>query len=279
MTEDLDGRDLAEVRHRVVDPVVQGLMAPEEVQRVTVQFGLGRSLPPYEDGYDRDAEVWLRLTDADDDEHWHGLGYAGYAGDVGRWDALAVARELAGALIDLIAESSYGRGQWRDLDVEAVVPPPRWPPTPPGMRRLEMYAALDVGSPIWERGVNVPLDTLPVSLQLRQDIAAWQDTYLALHADDVAEETAADMAVLDSLDPARLRLVGRLRDELPGPLEVLRPLPRPPADRAADLGAVHGQSGAPPPAWTGRSGVVALPDDDGDSAPDREEGRRGLHGW
>ena len=187
MPEDLDGRDLAEVRRRVVDPVVQGLMAPEEVRRVTVHVGCPWTVPSDDDGGDLAAEVWLRLLDADDDEHWH---YLGHAGDAGRWDALAVAGELADALIDLIVESSYGWGQLRDVDVAAVLPAPRWPPAAPGRRSLQMYASLDVGSPIWERGGNLPLETLPVSLQLRNDLAAWQGTYQHVHADE-SEETEA----------------------------------------------------------------------------------------
>jgi len=233
VSQDLDGRDFAEVRRRVVDPVVQALMTPAEVQSVLLQYGGSSwwSFDSDDDGPDRAEYVWLCLIDADQDEHWHMLGYAG---SVGRWDAFDVAAFLADFLSDQIVESSYGWGQLRDVDLESVLPPPRWRKAP-GKRVLEMYARADAKSPVWERGTNVPLHALPVSPELLGDVAALHSTYLRLYFDSV-EESGEDITTWDSLEPARSSLVERLRDELPDTFEVVRPLPRPPLRRTARRG-------------------------------------------
>ena len=102
---------LRELRRRVVDPVVRGLLADDELTSLSVHWG--------RDGTQGDA--WVRLTargevfeDYLTAPDW-GLADAtsDQAGGPLALDLEAVARRLASDLEDWIAESGFGWGQQR----------------------------------------------------------------------------------------------------------------------------------------------------------------------
>lgn len=106
---DLDLDDFAEVRRRVIDPVVTGLFTDSEVTSVEVYSQPATSPPwrhwPTDLGVPRD--VWCRVTffNAETAEVW--LGYQGHSNP----DDLA--GRLAEGLEDEFTESRWGWGQRR----------------------------------------------------------------------------------------------------------------------------------------------------------------------
>ncbi|MBC7678383.1 MAG: hypothetical protein H7233_05280 [Pseudorhodobacter sp.] len=107
--DDLDLDDWADVRHRVVQPVVHGLFADHEVSSFEV-YSQPASLPPW-DHWPTDLpvprDVWCRVTffNAEQAQVW--LGYQGHC------DPNAVASRLAEQLEDEFSESRWGWGQER----------------------------------------------------------------------------------------------------------------------------------------------------------------------
>lgn len=114
---DLDLDDFAEVRRRVVDPVVQGLFADNEVTSVEVYRQPASSQPwdhwPIDLSVPKD--VWCRVTflNAEQPQFW--LGYQGHC------DPHEVASRLAEQLEDEYSESRWGWGQRREAKYQ--VPP------------------------------------------------------------------------------------------------------------------------------------------------------------
>ena len=106
---DLDLDDVAEVRRRVVDPVVKGLFADREIASVDI-FKEVASRPPW-DHWPLDLsvpmDVFCRVTffNAEQAQVW--LGYQGH------FDAEAVASRLAEQLEDEFTESRWGWAQRR----------------------------------------------------------------------------------------------------------------------------------------------------------------------
>ena len=113
---DLDGNDLAEVRRRVVDPVLGALLREDEIDSVTLRIGLDMALP----GSRAHAQaVWLTVIARG--ERFDCYVCKAYAWPV---SAEAAAAEVYEELQELIvAESTFGWGDLRTGDY--VVPPPR----------------------------------------------------------------------------------------------------------------------------------------------------------
>jgi hypothetical protein len=117
MTADLDPRDLAEVRRRVVDPVVAGLLGPDEFDDVVLEIGPQRLLDT-----DDAAELLTIQIRACGElvTWWSSL----LPEDGGAWDAEDGAAELYDHLRDDLTESRFGWGQLRDGDYEVPGPLP-----------------------------------------------------------------------------------------------------------------------------------------------------------
>lgn len=221
-TYDLHGADLAEVRRRVVEPVVHAMLAPDELDWLRVQIGLPHDW--WHDGDRRDGAsyVWVLLS-AGGDQFELQLSKVLFE----RVDPAPDAGELALRLEHWICcDTQFGWGQLRAADV--AVPGTRWPEAPG--RLIEVYPEERVASPLWERGVDVRLADLPLSPDLAADLAGWRehcDVTLGSAYDEEDEEVAgwSWYAFVLDLEPERLRLVARLRDEL-GP-EFLVPTPLP----------------------------------------------------
>ncbi len=187
----------------MAEPVVRALVAPAELDELEVRFGA----PVGNDVDERDAApVWMCLT-AGGEHFAHRLTKATFD----RWDAHSVAGDLADYLIDEIVESRFGWGQLRDVDVEAVVPPPRWPTDASGRAMLEVYPDEDALSPLWRAGINVAIEELPLSLPLGSDLLRWRSRWVALVEDDLNVTWAQ---VVAELEPERRRLVAGLRTDL-----------------------------------------------------------------
>lgn len=210
---DLDGADLAEVARRVVQPVLSALLRPGELDWYEVE--LSSRLP--DDGWAPSIRVVLL---AGGDRFESVLCEATF----GREDAEDCADALSSALEDwLCYDTAFAWGQQRGLGADLEVPPREWP----AGRVVEFYAGEETASPLWARGVNLPLTGLPLSDALTADVAAWSRRYVTLVGVD--EEDAGDVSwadVVAELEPWRFRLVDRLREELIG-FVVLRPQPLP----------------------------------------------------
>ncbi len=105
-SDDLDCRDLVEVRRRAVEPVVTSLIQPEELEELVVRFG-----PPggfHAASPDDLPGVWVALT-----ARGEPFAYAICKATEERWNAEAVAGTLAGALEDWVCETSFAWGQRR----------------------------------------------------------------------------------------------------------------------------------------------------------------------
>lgn len=218
---DLDGADLAEVRRRVVEPVVHALLRPDELDWLRVQIGPPHDSWPYYDRRDDAPYVYVVLS-AGGDQLVVQLSKVLFE----RVDATPDASDLHSALEDLIWQSAFGWGQLRKVDVE--VPGPRWPDGQ--LRLIEVYPAEGVASPLWERGVNVPLAELPLSPDLSADLARWREDYdvalgSAYDEDDEEVPGWSWHGLVLEFEPERLRLVARLRDELGPDFIVPTPLP------------------------------------------------------
>lgn len=114
---DLDLDDVAEVRRRVVDPVVQGLFAQHEITSVEI-FKEAATSPPWDHWPLHLAvpmDVSCRVTFFNNEQVQLWLGYQGHS------DPEAVASRLAEQLEDEFTESRWGWGQRREAQY-AVLP-------------------------------------------------------------------------------------------------------------------------------------------------------------
>lgn len=92
---------LADLRRRVVDPVVTSLFSPDELDGVTVRWG---ALP-------KGSDVWVRVVAGGElYEHLVLCGGSGPADPVARREA---AVQLADGLEDFVCETRFGWGQHR----------------------------------------------------------------------------------------------------------------------------------------------------------------------
>ena len=115
MGDDLDPRDTAEVRRRVVVPVATSLLRPDEFEDVRIDVGLD----PFPSA---EREEMLRVA----------VKACGEWIEAPRWwvtgapmDARSLAAELYDSLQDEIAESRFAWGELRQGTFE--VPPPERP--------------------------------------------------------------------------------------------------------------------------------------------------------
>jgi hypothetical protein len=219
MAFDLDGADVGEVRRRVAEPVVRALIAPNELDLLEVRFGAPTS---YRVDEGDAPEVWVYVT-ARGEHFARRLTKATFD----RWDAWSV----ADFLIDEIVESRFGWGQLRDVDLAAVVLPPRWPTDVGGRAMLEVYPDENDPSPLWRAGANVALDDLPLSSALAGELLRWRNRWAELaEAAEAAEATDDDLSgtyaqMVAELEPDRRQLVAALRAELNGAgVEVADPI-------------------------------------------------------
>ena len=103
---DTDDPRLAELRRRVVEPVVTSVLRPEEIEHLSVHWVL--------DG--RDGDVWVRI-DVPDERHEDLLLSPWWTPDP--WDVdvptgeAQVAAHLADRLEDWVCETSFAWGQQR----------------------------------------------------------------------------------------------------------------------------------------------------------------------
>jgi hypothetical protein len=95
VSADLDPRDLAEVRRRVVDPVVGSLIRPEELERVDVLV--------------HDGSVMVNVVAR---REWLGA-FLGEAADVGPWDAAERAEHLYDSLTNDLPTTGFAWGEER----------------------------------------------------------------------------------------------------------------------------------------------------------------------
>jgi hypothetical protein len=176
MANDLDLSDLAEVRRRVVDPVLGALLRPGELESA--------ELVAADDWPDVDEETWafkrwpnnpdavrpgdapnslyLDLRATGDERHTACLGELGFH----RHDAQALADDLASRLSDWVCETRFAWGDPRvasDLEIPAGAAGELW---------------LGDGH----------LSHLDVSGALAADLGAWQDRYHAWLDEAAAEE-------------------------------------------------------------------------------------------
>lgn len=104
MAADLDPRDLAEVRRRVVDPVVRSVICPEELDDIVL--------------YTEDDLVYVRVTARGELVTWCSLGLV----SDGTWDARATADNFYGVLADELPSTTFGWGQEREGRYEVPGP-------------------------------------------------------------------------------------------------------------------------------------------------------------
>lgn len=113
---DLDLDDVAEVRRRVVEPVVKGLFADHEIASVEI-FKEVTSSPPW-DHWPVDLSVpmniWCRVTFFNDEQAQIWLGYQGHS------HPEAVAGRLAEHLEDEFTESRWGWAQRREAQYQVL---------------------------------------------------------------------------------------------------------------------------------------------------------------
>ncbi|WP_337063121.1 hypothetical protein [Kineococcus sp. G2] len=105
---DAEDEQLATLRRRVVEPVVHALLRPEEVEHLSVHWGV--------DG--RAGDVWVQL-DAPGDRYTDQLPSPWWQPEPFELDPPAseagIAEHLADRLQDWIAESAFGWGQLRPI--------------------------------------------------------------------------------------------------------------------------------------------------------------------
>lgn len=105
VTDTQDER-LATLRRQVVDPVVQAMLRPQEIEHLSVHWGI--------DG--RDGDVWVQI-DAPGDRYTDWLPSPWWQPDPSELDPpgsdAEIAEHLADRLQDWIAESAFAWGQLR----------------------------------------------------------------------------------------------------------------------------------------------------------------------
>lgn len=188
MADDLDGNDLAEVRRRVVDPVLAAVLDPGELTVVSLDFGMpGGWEGSWAD--DGDRRAWLVLTaDGGESRFEHPIGKAMFW----RSDTDDEAARLAGELDEWIGTNTrFGWGSGHSLGDYVV---PELQRSASADRVLEVYPGEEVSLPLWERGVQVASGELPgLSAELASDLIAWHRdrdaAVAAMHPD--GSETAA----------------------------------------------------------------------------------------
>lgn len=103
---DADDERLAQLRRRVVEPVVTSVLEPEEIEHLSVHWGSGG----------REGDVWVRI-DVPDERHEELLLSPWWVPDL--WDVevptshAQVAAHLADRLEDWVCETAFARGQQR----------------------------------------------------------------------------------------------------------------------------------------------------------------------
>jgi hypothetical protein len=164
---DLDPADLAEVRRRVVEPVLAAMLRPGEL----TDLHLGSEIPQarWWDflGHDQIPSLRLRLT-AGEETFEHSLANPGF------WlnDATDLAEGLVDRLQDWICETRFGWGQLRSGPEPTALPPA--PGAPPGVRTISVHLNQVGDLPLWENGRPADEAELKLSSSLRADLAAWQ---------------------------------------------------------------------------------------------------------
>lgn len=164
---DLDLADVAEVRRRVVDPVLAQMFRPGELD--LAELTVGPPNVPSGWGTERDhapeLEVTLQVGEEDCSIY---LGHV----TLYPWNARELARDLADRLSDEICESSFGWGQLRELRAGFVPAPAAEGPA--GARQLHVLITAEGGLPLWEAGRPADVEGLGLSAALRRDLRAWQ---------------------------------------------------------------------------------------------------------
>ena len=120
MPNDLDPRDLDEVRRRVVDPVVNCLIRPNELEAVLVEIEPYRfrvPFPPFRTEVELRLSVAVRACGELITVPWTWTVKADYL-----WDAEDFAADLHERLRDVLVESRLSWGEWRDGEYEVLGP-------------------------------------------------------------------------------------------------------------------------------------------------------------
>lgn len=127
----LDLADFGEVRRRVVDPVLTGLLRPGELTAVDLvadhdwprdpddRWPVWMDSPFTTRPGDAPKSLFLILRAGRDDRHGVQLGELGFF----RVDVADLAPRVADSLVDWIAESGFGRGEARQLAANVIFPP------------------------------------------------------------------------------------------------------------------------------------------------------------
>lgn len=170
MPADLDGNDLAEIRRRVVEPVLRAATAQGELTVVSLSYDLPSG---WEGSWAYDPvgplRAWLVVTaDVGASRFEHPIGKAMFW----RSDAEYEAGFLATELDEWIClGTTFGWGGGRGLG-EYDVPAANWPVG----RVLEVYPGEDVSLPVWERGRQVSAADLALPDDLVAQLIAWHQS-------------------------------------------------------------------------------------------------------
>ncbi|HVE25382.1 MAG TPA: hypothetical protein VNC22_08260 [Sporichthya sp.] len=172
---DLDLADFAEVRRRVIEPVVGALFRAGELRGSDVALGTADRMPGASWTHwgqpsrgEACAQVFALLW-AFDGSFAYLLGDA----DFSRIHATSVAVDWADLVTDWIAESSFGWGELRPLPPDFRAPEPPQPPA--GTREVGIFSADEPGGlPLWTDGLVADPVALGLSEALVADLQIWQ---------------------------------------------------------------------------------------------------------
>jgi hypothetical protein len=117
---DLDPRDLDEVRRRVVDPVVNSLIRPDELEAVLVEIEDYRfrvPFPPFQTEVEQRLKVEVSARGERIDVPWNWTVKADFL-----WDAEDFAADLYEYLRDELVKSRLSWGQWRTGEYRVLGP-------------------------------------------------------------------------------------------------------------------------------------------------------------
>ncbi len=204
MRADLDLNDLDEVRRRVVDPVLSAMLRPGEL--VSADLVVADDWPDTDETHwawkrwpnnsdaprpgDEPDSLYLVVRPGDNERHTAWLGTL----DFSRHDAAEIAERLASGLHDWIAESSFGWGESRsaaDADLPSATR------DPDGRAVVGLW--IGAGGP--EVTVDwAPVDPVSLTAELRADLHAWYDRYVAwaTEADAAAQRRSEALAAKPS---------------------------------------------------------------------------------
>lgn len=178
MTEercDLDLADFAEVRRRVLEPVVDTLFRPGELRGSNVVVGadvpeIGAHWTHWgQPSRDEPSAQVFALLRTFDGSFAYLLGDA----DFSRTHATSVAVDWADLVTDWIAESSFGWGELRQLPGGFRAAGPPLPPS--GTRDVGIFTADEEGGlPVWVDGAAGDPDVNGLSAALVEDLQTWQ---------------------------------------------------------------------------------------------------------